>query len=112
MRYEEEQAAKELAKFLSTSKGYQGKSPLEDRVHNGITKMADEIADEVISAYPELRTVIYTEVTKVIALAMQEDKYLSKIVVEAVAKKLGTYIADRGLGEEAVGTDDDEDDDD
>jgi flagellar biosynthesis/type III secretory pathway protein FliH len=87
--------AKALTRYLETRDRYSGKSPIETIVEEGITKMAREIAAEVIKENPELRDVIWKKTQQVISQALRNDAYLSRTVVDSVAAGLGKLVSER-----------------
>lgn len=70
-------------------------SILLTRVKAEISGIADRLVTEVIAANPDLHTVIYKKVQETIARALRDDTYLNEVVVEAVAKGLGTLVSQR-----------------
>lgn len=86
--------ARTLTAFLVESPNHYSKSPVEERVRAEITRIANELAIEVINANEQVREVIRARVQSTIAAALRDDSYLSEVVVQAVARGLGRIVAD------------------
>jgi hypothetical protein len=88
----EDGAARVVAAYLTVKAGYQEVSPLERMVRIRINRIAEEIANEVVDGLPSLREIVRTQVNAVVAAALRDDAYLSKVVTEAVALGLRKFV--------------------
>lgn len=83
---------KELLRYLTNERYEGGKyvSPLGDAVKAKLLEMVNEIADEVIGAHPTLRACIKDLVAQTVTKAVEQDKWLQRNVVTAVARSIST----------------------
>lgn len=82
-------AASMLTSYLTERSG-SGKSTLEIAVQEHITKMAREIAAEMVAATPALRERLEALTQDVIRRALADDRTLYRGMVTAVAEALTT----------------------
>lgn len=95
-------AAHKLAEFLTTvnPRGYTNKTPLQERMETEITRMATEIAQEVIANSPQIREVLRGKVTAVIQRVLRDDTWLNSTVTDAVARAISKLALERQQDED------------
>lgn len=99
---EEIKAARQLAEFLTTvnPRGYTNKTPLQERMETEITRMATEIAQEVIANSPQIREVLRGKVMAVIQRVLRDDTWLNSTVTDAVARAISKLALERQQDED------------
>ncbi len=87
-----------LIAYLTTSHYDRGEriTPLERTLKLKLETMVQEIANEVIGEAEGLRAQIKANAQQALAKAMQDDAWLRKSVVHAIAKTIGSNALDDG----------------
>jgi hypothetical protein len=65
--------------------GQEEKSIIEDAVQRRIRAIAQDIADEVIAAVPDIRTRIRARIVTLVERAMADDPWIEEHLAEAIA---------------------------
>lgn len=88
--------ARQMAEFLSKPTDYRGVSPIEERVRAEISKIANQMAVEIVGSATGLHDVIRERINALIARALRDDEYLSDVIGKALGKALGQLVQERG----------------
>lgn len=95
----EREIASDFAKLLTDREKYgrYGSSELEQLIVPKIKAIADAIAQEVVDAVPELRTILREKMQAAVTATLSKDAELNDIVLRAVSSALAQTAQARAM---------------